>query len=243
MLSKFLRPGDRIELQMVEHQRKDEDSQRVFISEIHEILSEDQMEIVMPMEKTKLILLPVDVEYDLTIYAQHGLFQCFARVIDRYKSNNVYILVVELTTNLRKHQRREYYRYSCALDMSSRELEENEIKAVELREPFLLTPGLPIKRSVIVDISGGGLRFVSEQRYEPESLIYCSYSLLQNDNKKKEYQIVGKVLTVTELSNRRGTYEHRVQYVDLDKDVREEIIRFIFEEERKNRKKERYNDK
>ena len=62
MLSKFLRPGDRIELQMVEHQRVDEDSQRVFISEIHEILSEDQMEIVMPMEKTKLILLPVDAD-------------------------------------------------------------------------------------------------------------------------------------------------------------------------------------
>lgn len=242
MLSKFLRPGDRIELQMVERHKKDEESSRVFVSEIHEILSEDQMEIVMPMEKTKLILLPVDVEYDLTIYAQHGLFQCFARVIDRYKSNNVYILVVELTTNLRKHQRREYYRYSCALDMGSRELEENEIKAVELKEPFLLTPGLPIKRSVIVDISGGGLRFVSEQKYEPDSLIYCSYSLLQN-GEKKLYEVVGKVLTVTELSNRRGSYEHRVQYVDLDKEVREEIIRFIFEEERKNRKKERYNDK
>lgn len=242
MLSKFLRPGDRIELQMVEHHRQNEDSQRVFISEIHEIISEDQMEIVMPMEKTKLILLPVDVEYDLTIYGQQGLFQCFARVIDRYKSNNVYILVVELTTNLRKHQRREYYRYSCALDMANRELEENEIKAIELREPFLLTPGLPIKRSVIVDISGGGLRFVSEQKYEPESLIYCSYSLINKDQ-KKQYEIVGKVLTVTELSNRRGSYEHRVQYVDLDKDVREEIIRFIFEEERKNRKKERYNDK
>lgn len=242
MLSKFLRPGDRIELQMVERHKKEDEGQRVFVSEIHEILSEDQMEIVMPMEKTKLILLPVDVEYDLTIYAQHGLFQCFARVIDRYKSNNVYILVVELTTNLRKHQRREYYRYSCALDMGSRELEENEIKAVELKEPFLLTPGLPIKRSVIVDISGGGLRFVSEQKYEPDSLICCSYSLLQN-GEKKLYEIIGKVLTVTELSNRRGSYEHRVQYVDLDKDVREEIIRFIFEEERKNRKKERYNDK
>lgn len=242
MLSKFLRPGDRIELQMVERHKKEEESQRVFVSEVHEILSEDQMEIVMPMEKTKLILLPVDMEYDLTIYAQHGLFQCFARVIDRYKSNNVYILVVELTTNLRKHQRREYYRYSCALDMGSRELEENEIKAVELKEPFQLTPGLPIKRSVIVDISGGGLRFVSEQKYEPDSLICCSYSLLQN-GEKKLYEIVGKVLTVTELSNRRGSFEHRVQYVDLDKDVREEIIRFIFEEERKNRKKERYNDK
>ena len=242
MLSKFLQPGDRIELEMVEHNKGNEDSHRVFVSEIHEILSEDQMEIVMPMEKTKLILLPIDKEYDLTLYGQNGVFQCFARVIDRYKSNNIYLLVVELTTNLRKHQRREYYRYSCALEMCSRELEEKEVKAVELKEPFLLTPGLPLKRSVIVDISGGGLRFVSEHKYEPDSLVYCSYSLL-NHNQKKKYEIVGKVLTVTELANRRGTYEHRVQYVDMDKEVREEIIRFIFEEERKNRKKERYNDK
>lgn len=240
MLSKFFRPGDKIEIRMLDHQKSSEDSGRMFVSEIYEILSEDQMEIMMPMEKTKLILLPVDKEYDFVIYGQHGLFQCFGRVIDRYKTNNVYILAIELTSNLRKHQRREYYRYSCALDMASRELKEDEIRAVELKEPFVLTPGLPIKRSVIVDISGGGLRFVSEQRYEPESLIYCSYSLLSKE-KLKQYDIVGKVLTVRELANKKGMYEHRVQYVDLDKDVQEEIIRFIFEEERKNRKKERYN--
>ena len=85
--------------------------------------------------------------------------------------------------------------------------------------------------------------------YFPERLKLQNLSLKRdrkpelNNNEKKRYDIVGKVLTVTELSNRRGMYEHRVQYVDLDKDVREEIIRFIFEEERKNRKKERYNDK
>lgn len=216
-----------------------EESRRIYLSSVHEIIASDQMEVVMPMEQTKLILLPVDTEYDVTIYGQTGLFQCFARVVDRYKSNNVYLLALELTSNLRKHQRREFYRFSCALEMCSRTLEEEEIKAVDEKRPYALTPGLPIKRSVIVDISGGGLRFLSTQRYEPGSMLYCSYHLLKN-GEKKQIEVVGKVLTVNELDNRRGTYEHRVQYVNVDVDTREQIIQFIFEEERKNRKRERF---
>lgn len=95
--------------------------------------------------------------------------------MDRYKSNNVYVLVMELTSNLRKYQRREYYRFSCALDMCARNLEEEEIEALEKNSPYELQPGLPLKHSIIVDISGGGLRFMSTQRYEPGSLILCSY--------------------------------------------------------------------
>lgn len=241
MLSKFISPGDRIEMQRVERLKgaDAEESRRIYLSSVHEIIAEDQMEVIMPMEKTKLILLPVDTEYDVTIYGQTGLFQCFARVVDRYKSNNVYILALELTSNLRKHQRREYYRFSCALEMCSRNLEEEEIKAIDEKRPYVLTPGLPIKRSVIVDISGGGLRFLSTQKYEPDSMIYCSYHLLKK-GEKKQIEVVGKVLTVNELENRRGTYEHRVQYVNVDVDTREQIIQFIFEEERKNRKRERF---
>jgi c-di-GMP-binding flagellar brake protein YcgR len=51
--------------------------------------------------------------------------------------------------------------------------------------------------------------------------------------------VIGKVLAVSELENRPGTYEHRVQYYNMDESVREEIIKFIFEEERRNRKKDR----
>ena len=236
MLSKFIEPGNKIEIQTVEWDK--EENPKNYISQIYDILSENQMEIVMPMEKTKLILLPVDKEYNLVIYSQNGLFQCFARVIDRYKSNNVYILVMELTSNLRKHQRREYYRFSCVLEMCSRNLEEEEIRTLEEKRPYSLTPGLPLKRSVIVDISGGGLRFHSSQHYEPGSMLYISYHLAVG-GVKKEYELVGRVLSVQELENRQGSFEHRVQYVDIDAGVREEIIKYIFEEERKNRKKER----
>lgn len=239
MLSKFISPGDKIELQAVDRGwGGQEEAGKVYFSRVHSILSEDTMEIVMPMEKTKLILLPVDREYDLLLYGERTPYQCFARIIDRYKSNNVFLLVAELTSNLRKHQRREYYRFSCALEMCARTLETAEIEAIENKQPYALTPGLPLKQSMIADISGGGLRFLSSQRYEPESLIYISYYLLKSGEKRK-YEMVGKVLSVREPENRPGTFEHRVQYVNMENKVREEIIQYIFEEERKSLRKER----
>ena len=238
MLSKFIEPGCRIELQAMHHLNENNETVRkTYLSQVYEIISEDRMEITMPIEKTKLILLPVDSEYDATFFGDH-IYQCFLRIIDRYKSNNMYILVVEMTSNLRKFQRREFYRFSCALEMLARPLQEEEMRAVEQNEEYHLTPGLPLKKSIIVDISGGGLRFMSNHYYEPDSFIYCTFYLLIGGN-NKECEIIGKILKVTELENKKGTYEHRVQYVNLSVNDREEIIKYIFEEERKNRRREK----
>ena len=228
-----------MELQAIQRlgEENHEVAKKVYSSRVYDVISEDRLEITMPMEQTKLILLPVDGEYDMIIYAQQP-YQCFVRIIDRYKSNNVYILVVEMTSNLRKFQRRAYYRFGCALEMQSRALMEEEIKSVEQDAAYYLTPGLPLKHSIIVDISGGGLRFISGQRYEPDSLIYCNYHLLIG-GVNKECEVVGKILSVRELENKPGNFEHRVQYVNLDVDDREQIIKYIFEEERKNRHRER----
>ncbi len=239
MLSKYVVPGNKVEMQAVERAKyiDDTEKKKVYQTQVCDILSEDQLEIYMPMEKSKLILLPVNAEYDLYFYTQAGLYQCFANVIDRYKSDNQFILMMELTSNLRKFQRREYYRLSCALEMNSRPLEREEVEVVEKGNSFLV-PGLPLKRSVIVDISGGGIRFIGNYAYEPESLVCCKYNLVVDGN-AKEYTLVAKVLMVRELEDRPGVYEHRAQYINIDTSEREEIIRFIFEEERKHRKREK----
>ena len=239
MLSKYVIPGNRIEMQAVERVKNADEAEKkkVYQSQVYDIVSEDRLEIVMPMEKSKLILLPVDAEYDLYFYTQSGLYQCFARVVDRYKNNSVYILVLDLTSNLRKFQRREYYRLGCALEMNTRPLEKEEVKAIEQKNNFLV-PGLPLKRSVVVDISGGGIRFVGDYAYEPDCLICCKYHLVI-DGRDKEYNLAARVLTCKELENRPGTFEHRAQYIHIDTEEREEIIRFIFEEERKHRRREK----
>ncbi len=236
MLTKYVMPGEKIELQTVERSILGAASdKKAYTSRVYDVISDEQIEILMPMEKTKLILLPVDGEYDVCFYTRHGLYQCYVRIVDRYKSDNNFILLCEPTTNLRKHQRREYYRFSCMLNMNSRELVEEELEAVEKNEHYF-QPGLPLRKSVIVDISGGGIRFVSDYRYEKDTIIYLTYKL-QINGKEKEYEIAGKILAAKAIENRVGEFEHRLQYLNMDSSDREEIIRYIFEEERKNRQR------
>ncbi|MBO7386389.1 MAG: PilZ domain-containing protein, partial [Lachnospiraceae bacterium] len=121
------------------------------------------------------------------------------------------------------------------------ELEKEEVEAVEKRskstDTVPLDGTIPLRRAIIVDISGGGVRFISNYRYDKDQLIYCKYNL-NFETGKKEYCLVGKVLAVKEVEHKPGTFEHRVQYMDINMEEREEIIRYIFQEERKNRRKE-----
>lgn len=237
MLSKYVMPGEKVELQAVERAIMGKDKkEKAYTSRVFDVLSDERLEICMPMEQTKLILLPVDGEYEICFYTKAGLYQCFARVIDRYKTNGVYILLFEITTNLRKYQRREYYRFNCVLNMQSRELSLGEMLAYQEKKTILLEKDLPLRQSIIVDISGGGIRFVANHRYEKDTIIYLTYTLIMQGTEKK-YELTGKILSSRELENRKGQFEHRVQYVNITNTQREEIIRFIFEEERKNRQK------
>ncbi len=240
MIEQYVHLGQRVELESVTRIITDGEPQqlkKVYSSKVFDILSDERLEILMPYEQRKLVLLPVDSEYTMYFYVDNGIFECTARIVDRYKTSNTFILVVELLTPLRKYQRREYYRYNCVLELQTREISEEE--RTFLDSPIMeFIQELPLEKSVIVDISGGGLRFISRQRYKEGTLLYCKYNLPGNEEQKM-YEIAGRVLHVVPLEKRPGYFEHRIQYHNIDNRKREEIIRYIFEQERRNRKKEK----
>ncbi|MCR5670969.1 MAG: flagellar brake protein [Butyrivibrio sp.] len=239
MLTDYISPGNRVELKATGKIWMDEDirTKHIYMTKVMDVTSDDRIEVLMPFEKGKIVLLPVDGEYSLCFYSNKGLFQCFAKIVDRYRSDNMYILVLDLTSELSKLQRREYYRFSCALELKSRQCSKEELEAFEKNRRYLVDPGSNLQKSVVVDISGGGLRFVANFHYEEGSTIYCSYRLPGNVN-DKDYEMICNVLKVQELESRPGLFEHRIQYVYIDETSREDIIHFIFEEERKIRKKQ-----
>ena len=239
MLTDYISPGNRVELKATGKMWMDEDvrTKHIYMSKVMDVNSDDRIEILMPFERGKIVLLPVDGEYSLCFYSTKGLYQCFAKIVDRYRSDNMYILVMDLTSELSKLQRREYYRFSCALELSSRMCSKEELEAFEKNRKYLVDAGTGLQKSVVVDISGGGLRFVANFRYEEGSTIYCSYRLPGNVN-DKVYEMICNVLKVQELESRPGLFEHRIQYIYIDETSREDIIHFIFEEERKIRKKQ-----
>jgi c-di-GMP-binding flagellar brake protein YcgR len=48
---------------------------------------------------------------------------------------------------------------------------------------------------------------------------------------------VGRVISSAPARNGRGNIENRIEFVGMNSKVREEIIRYIFREERKQRQK------
>ncbi len=237
LLSKYIAPGSKIELEAIDRVLQEDGSyqRKKFDSKVVDVIDEDRLEILMPMEQTKLVLLPLNGEYDIHFFTTKGLFQCLVRVVNRYKNGNLYLLEIELISNLQKYQRREYYRYSCMIPISYRLLTNAEKIALESKKNVLFDE-LPMIESQIVDISGGGIRFISKDTADINDMIYTEYALSNG----KRFKHVAKILAVKPLDNptKDAKYEFRCQFVDILNGEREMIIRYIFEEERKKRKRE-----
>ena len=236
MISKYVNVGDRIDIESIKNSSAAVE-RKTYRSQVFDIESEDRIKVAMPMEQGRVILLPVDEEFNLCFYTPSGLYQCLGRVADRYKTNNIFVLVMDLTTDIRKYQRREYYRLNCIIDMKSTMIDQKDVSSLSEQVQFIDTD-LTFDNGTMVDISGGGARFISKVRYPKDSNILFTFSLFVNDT-NTTYKLLGRVLVSNEIEGRQGEYEHRVMFVNIMNDDREGIIKYIFEEERKIRRREK----
>lgn len=238
MISKYVNPGDRVDIENVKRKNAEGDIERItFRSSIYDIITEDKIKITMPIEQGKVVLFAVDAELNLCFYTKSGLYQCIGRVSNRSKDKSVFLLDIDLVTDLKRYQRREYYRLNCVLDMKSTMINESDIVEYSEQVRFLDTD-ITFDNGTMVDISGGGARFVSSAKYPKGSNILFVFSLFVNGD-LTEYKLLGKVLLSEEMERQEGKYEHRIQFINIMNDDRESIIKYIFEEERRIRRREK----
>ena len=234
-LTDIVRPGERVDLQTINYDDSVDEEKKYYISKVFDIIDDDYVEIFMPMDKSKMILIPVDTELEIYFYAQKGIFTCHVRVEERYHVENVAVVKLYVEDDITKHQRREYYRYSTVIGMTSRQMDEaEELEYMEAKQ--LLYAKTPEDKSVIVDISGGGIRFVSAAKYGLNRLVHCRFILPVRDENHM-FDCVIRILGAKPVINNNKNSEFRGQFLFLDNFVRESIIRFIFDEERKMRQR------
>ena len=238
MISKYVNVGDRVDIETVSTDLSETQTERrIYRSQVFDIDSEDRIRVQMPIEQGRVVLIPVDEEYNLCFYTPSGLFQCLGRVAGRFKSDNIFVLEFDLTTDIRKYQRREYYRLNCVLNMKSTMITDNDVIHFDEKVHFIDTD-LTFDNGTMVDISGGGARFISKVKYPKDSNIFFTFELYVNDA-LTSYKLIGRVLLSQEIQGRTGEYEHRVKFINIMNDDRESIIKYIFEEERKIRRREK----
>ena len=59
---------------------------------------------------------------------------------------------------------------------------------------------------------------------------------LEIADKEKEFNMAAMVLSSEQIPNRADEYQNRVKFLNMNTTTREDIIKYIFNEERKNRK-------
>lgn len=238
MLSKVLSIGDKVEFTRVQAVQSDASMRKkVYVSQIYEVVDETRVKVGMPIENGHIVALSPNTRLDACFYTAKGLYHGRVVVVERMREHNIYVMVVELQYELKKFQRRQYYRLNCTMDLLHRPMEEEE------QELFINKGMAPddsnivgFKNGIALDFSGGGIRFISQEKYNKEDLIVIRLKI-SYDDEYKIYSVVSRVISSIPAKNGRENIEHRVEFVDLDSKIREEIIRYIFREERKQRQK------
>lgn len=243
-IADVIRPGDKIDMSFEQEASRAHETHelpRIFKSQVLDIKENGNIEISMPSEAGKLILLPLGVRYEMVFFCKSGLYRAVGQVKERYKQDNVYMLEMEFRSQIEKHQRREFFRYPFLLNISyytitkeEAEMESGEVIFMHLQDGAESHVGRE-NEGQVVDISGGGIRFIVENKLELDQNILFEIHL-KNEVIDKYYYIVGVVIScvVTEHLH-DGRFEARARFLIQNDAIREEIIRFIFEEERRMR--------
>ena len=154
-----------------------------------------------------------------------ALYRVKAIVIGRDTSDNMALLRVEAVSGIEKVQRRSYFRLGCSLSIQFRQVESlNPIHS----------EGVPFKKALASNLSGGGICLLLEDKVEVGKLIECEIPTGEG----KVVRFYGKIIRYDRSeSDDRFKYEAGIAYIKINENDRETVVKFIFDEQRKLRKK------
>lgn len=162
-------------------------------------------------------ILKLDV-YRVELYSFRGM------VTGKVKEDNVLLLRIHADGVIKKVQRREFYRAQCSLDIMYYILDD--FKGDVNEEPEFV-------KTITRNLSGGGVCMLLKDKIPVWSMIECILCL-----EERKIRFKGKVVR-TGMRESEGIfdYEAGISFEDIDDSDREEIVKFVFREQRRMRRK------
>ena len=238
-MEKVLKPGIPLELLSRKYKFDDEEAKEHKLgSSIHDITDDTHIVLTNPTIKTRLIPVHAGERYNAYFFAGKMIYTAPVTVIKSRTEGNFRVVDVELTGSVQKFDRRQYYRLETSMDVRFLMLTAENAKEFQtaVKEGRLLTmPGFEV--GTTIDIGGGGIRFTSKVELPKDAMVITHMVATLPNGEKKNYVFLGKIINTSLLNGQRGCFDHRMKFVDMKQEAREEFVRFIFEWERDRLKK------
>lgn len=223
----------------------------LYISQLLQWSDMNVASIAVPSFKGHLVPLRVDGIYELQFVTRGGLYRCRGQILKRNKTaGNIATAEIKIISALEKYQRRQFYRMNCIMSMNysvltevQRELYKEKKKCLSLEQKLLIEKKLEnqemeFQKAIVLDISGGGMRFNSAVQQETGDVCLLQPALPEVVRKRIPF-LFGRIISSRRIPNREPiTFDNRVEFVEISPSEQEQIITFIFKEERDKRKRE-----
>ncbi|MBO6208113.1 MAG: flagellar brake protein [Lachnospiraceae bacterium] len=237
-MEKILKPGIPMELLSRKYKFDSEEAKEYkMASSVSDVIDDTHIEITNPVIKARSIPVHSGERYNAYFFGSK-IYTAPLTIVRNRTEGNIRVVVAELTGSLQKFERRQYYRLECSIDVRFLVLTAENAKEFQaaVKEGRLLTmPGFEM--GTTIDISGGGIRFTSRTDIPKDSMVITHMVATVPTGEKKNYVFLGKIIETSLMNGQRGRFDHRMKFVDMKQEARDEFVRFIFEWERDRLKK------
>lgn len=223
--------GSKLELELI-----DESGDRIepiLISKFERSREEDEAVIAAPIFEGNIVPLRyntlMNVYFTKIVRNVVNLFKFQATVKGREVTDNLQYIIIEKNSEVVKIQRREYYRLDCILDVYYRVVEaemETSNKDSGKEKPFT--------RALANNLSGGGISLLLEEKIEVGKTVECEIF----SERGKKIRFFGKVVRYERNENSEVyRFKAGIAYVKINENDRDDVVRHIYEQQRKLRNK------
>ena len=239
-----VKPGQKVNIQILQEASRAAISGETvtqYVSRVFDKETNGTLVLEMPTKEGKLLLLPVNIRYEFIFFIEGGMYKAEGTITDRFKRGNFFLFHAKISSEFVKFQRRQYYRLNCTIPVAIQALKDNveDLDFMTEVEGYMRTEEgelLPNGSGTAVDISGGGIRIVSPT-YIPDTNYFLLQFYLDIQGKRSMIELIGKLIALQRMED-SIKYTYRFKFLFKDSKLQESIIHYIFEEERRIRKKE-----
>ncbi len=181
-------------------------------------INKDSIKILTPFYKGDLLPLRVNANLLLFYTDDRAAFKLPVKVKERV-GGHLPELIVEPTGELVRIQRRNFFRLEVQEDIKYRQLDAD------------LEPIDDFKETVTSDISAGGVKIIVEEKLKKETLLELYIAI----GDLAEIPIFGRVVKDYSMAN--DTKAVGIKFVNLDRQIKEDIVQWLFATQRRLRQK------
>lgn len=194
----------------------DDDEEIGYPSQTLDIIKPEELIVSGPIKKNNLIFMhkgdKIKVVYNVE---DRGMHYFIAEIVSRNYSP-IYSLRLKKVSEIKKKQLRRYYRLLTTLKMNKRYITTNNGIEETLNEECRIS-----------DISGGGMKLYCNFEHNLGDEIVCLFKI-----QDYSIEIKASILRIQELDSFNYKYSIGVSFLEINEEIRDIIIKYIFEQQR-----------